>query len=77
MRVTIDKAGRLVIPKQLREQVGLAAGEVELTVEGAGVRIEPVAGTELVEEGRRLVVPKTGHVLTAEVVDALRRADQR
>lgn len=77
MRVTIDKAGRVVIPKQLRDQVGLAAGEVELTVEGAGVRIEPVAGSETVEESGRLVVPKTGNVLTAEAVDALRRADQR
>ena len=43
MRTTIDKAGRVVIPKPLREQVGLAEGEVELVVDGAGVRIEPVA----------------------------------
>jgi len=30
MRATIDKAGRLVIPKQLRDYVGLRAGEVEV-----------------------------------------------
>jgi AbrB family looped-hinge helix DNA binding protein len=32
MRTTIDTAGRLVVPKRLREQLGFAAGtEVELT----------------------------------------------
>ncbi|MDP8959432.1 MAG: AbrB/MazE/SpoVT family DNA-binding domain-containing protein, partial [Actinomycetota bacterium] len=44
MRVTIDKAGRLVIPKALRDAVGLVPGGVELTRDGAGVRIEPLAG---------------------------------
>ncbi len=32
MRTTIDMAGRLVVPKALREQLGFAAGtELELT----------------------------------------------
>ena len=34
MRSTIDKAGRLVIPKPLRDQLGLRPGEVELTADG-------------------------------------------
>ena len=50
MRTTIDKAGRLVIPRSLRERIGLGdGGVVELELDGAGVRIEPVAGTALRE----------------------------
>ena len=77
MQTTIDKAGRLVIPKQLRDQVGMQAGPVEVTVDGAGLRVEPVAGDDLVEENGRLVIPFTGVRLTAEMVRALRDADQR
>ena len=77
MRATIDKAGRLVIPKPLRDQVGLTAGEVELVADGAAVRIEPVTGSEVVERDGRLVIPSTGSELTQDVVAALRRADQR
>jgi AbrB family looped-hinge helix DNA binding protein len=60
MRTTIDKAGRVVIPRALRDQVGLTAGEVEVSVDGAGVRIEPIAGEGLVEVGGRLVIPASG-----------------
>ena len=42
MRSTIDKAGRLVIPKPLRDQLGLRPGEVELTADGAALRVVPV-----------------------------------
>jgi AbrB family looped-hinge helix DNA binding protein len=69
MQTTIDRAGRLVIPKQLRDQVGMQAGPVEVTVDGAALRVEPVAGEELAEENGRLV--------TDEMVRALRDADQR
>ena len=43
MRSTIDKAGRLVIPKALRDMLGLVPGAVEVTPEGAGLHIEPLA----------------------------------
>jgi AbrB family looped-hinge helix DNA binding protein len=57
MRVTIDKAGRVVIPASLRERAGLTAGaEIELTFEDTGIRLERVApGPRLVRIGRRLV----------------------
>lgn len=77
MRTTIDPAGRLVIPKRLRDQVGLQAGPVEVMADGAALRVEPVAGEELAEENGRLVIPCTGVTLTAEMVQALRDADQR
>lgn len=77
MRTVIDKAGRLVIPKTLREEVGITVGEVELVRDGAGIRIEAVSSEGLAEEGGRLVIPSTGRPLTDETVRQLRDADQR
>ncbi|HEY7270123.1 MAG TPA: AbrB/MazE/SpoVT family DNA-binding domain-containing protein, partial [Dehalococcoidia bacterium] len=58
LRATVDKAGRLVIPAILRGRVGLArGGEVEIEVDGAGIRIEPVAGSDRREADGLLVIP--------------------
>ncbi len=45
-RITIDKAGRVVIPKSLREELHLEPGDA-LEMESAGERItlRPVRGT--------------------------------
>jgi AbrB family looped-hinge helix DNA binding protein len=77
MRTTIDKAGRVVIPRVLRDRVGIAPGEVEITVEGAAVRIEPVAGKGLVEVGGRLVIPAAGVAVDDALVRELRDGEQR
>lgn len=77
MRTTMDKAGRVVIPKELRERIGLLPGEVDLQLDGAGLHLEPVARDHLVERDGRLVVPASGPVLTDEAVRALRDADRR
>ena len=77
MRTTIDKAGRLVIPKQLRDHLGLQPGEVEVTADGAALRVEPVATDAVVEESGFLVIPASGERLTDEDVQALRDADRR
>lgn len=77
MRTTIDKAGRVVIPRALREEVGLRPGEVELTRDGAGLRIEPVTGEGLVEEHGLLMIAGGGTPITDDDVQALRDAAQR
>jgi bifunctional DNA-binding transcriptional regulator/antitoxin component of YhaV-PrlF toxin-antitoxin module len=76
MLTTIDSAGRLVVPKALREAVGIVPGPVEITVSGAGLRLEPPAGG-LVEKDGHLFLPSTGHGATVESVRELRLADQR
>ena len=77
MRTTIDKAGRLVVPKALRDQAGITAGEVEVSLDGAAIRIESVAADELVEVEGLLLLPGGGPVLDDDTVRELRLADQR
>jgi AbrB family looped-hinge helix DNA binding protein len=77
MRATIDKAGRLVIPKPLRDRVGLQPGVVEVVVDGTGLRVEAIAAESLVERGDLLVIPAAGTPISADVVRALRGGDQR
>jgi AbrB family looped-hinge helix DNA binding protein len=77
MQTTIDKAGRVVVPKSLRDAVSLRPGTVEIAVDGNGVRLQPPAAEHLAEEHGRLVVPSSGASLDDETVRALRDADQR
>src|SRR5258708_39301743 len=55
--IQIDKAGRVVLPKPLRQQFNLLPGDkLRLSVEGNGFRLEPAdAGGELVRKGSVLV----------------------
>lgn len=77
MRATIDAAGRVVIPKALRDEVGLAPGEVEVVRLGSGIHLEPVAGSGFDEAEGRLVIPRSGIPLDDEAVRDLRDADRR
>lgn len=65
MKTTIDKAGRLVIPRPLLDRIGLPdGGEVEVELDGAAIRIEPVSGGGLHQVGDLLVIPTSGTPLT-------------
>ncbi len=76
MRVTIDKSGRLVIPKEIRELSGFTPGEkYEIDYRYGQIVIEPVPRVKLVREGSLLVArvvgrPK-GKKLTLEAVNRL------
>ncbi|MGH2444735.1 MAG: AbrB/MazE/SpoVT family DNA-binding domain-containing protein [Candidatus Limnocylindria bacterium] len=79
MRATIDKAGRLVIPRGLRARIGLAhGGDVNVELDGAGIRIEPSAGEELREKDGLLLIPASGRTIgdgfVREMIDADRHA---
>lgn len=77
MRATMDEAGRLVIPKALREQLGLCPGEVELIADGAALRLEPVHPDTLIEDAGRLAIPPSGVRVSDQLVRVLRDADRR
>ena len=77
MRTTIDKAGRLVIPSAMRSRIGLAAGgEVDIEVDGAAIRIAPVVGSELRDDGGLLLIPATGISIDDNMVRELIDADR-
>jgi AbrB family looped-hinge helix DNA binding protein len=70
MKTTIDKAGRLVIPKTLRERTGMKAGtelEVRLNDQGTLEISVPPQGEVVYENG--LAFWKTGRKITAEEID--------
>jgi len=71
METTIDMAGRLVIPKALRSQVGLVAGPVEVRVEGARIVIEPITGEGLVERDGLWMIPAGSETITDDQVRQL------
>jgi AbrB family looped-hinge helix DNA binding protein len=77
MKATIDSAGRLVIPRALRERLGLRQGVVDVEADGADLRVRPVAGDDLEERDGLLVIPATDPPLTDADVQTLRDADQR
>jgi AbrB family looped-hinge helix DNA binding protein len=73
-KVTIDKAGRVVLPKILRDQLHLSPGDIlELTVEGEQVMLRPQRVTPPLQKERGVWVFRTGEPLTAaETREALR-----
>jgi len=76
MKAAIDQAGRLVIPKRLRDRVGLRPGVVEVVVAGAGLHVEAPATESLVERGDLLVIPASGTAIGDDLVRELRDGDQ-
>jgi AbrB family looped-hinge helix DNA binding protein len=78
MRTTIDAAGRIVVPKAIRDELGLLGGEeVEVSVRDGRVEIEPVSVPMHLIERDGVVVAEPESALprlTAEEVrDALGR----
>ena len=78
MEATVDSVGRVVIPKQLRDALGLHAGtKVDISFYGAGLQLVPGGRTaRLVDEDGMLVI--TGETrINDEIVFALIDAGRR
>jgi len=76
MITTIDRAGRVVIPKALREQVGLL-NAVEVTVDGDRIAITPPAIVPVRDAKGRLRLPVTGERVSVDAVREARLNAQR
>lgn len=81
MLVTIDRVGRVVIPKEVRERLAIEAdASLELTAEGDSIRLTPVRQRSrgVVEiDGWPVIERVEGHTITDADVQRWRDADQR
>lgn len=72
MRTTIDRVGRIVVPKALRDSLGLAPGQpLEISERDGRLEIEPApTPMRLVRRGRHLVAVPDADVppLTSDIV---------
>jgi AbrB family looped-hinge helix DNA binding protein len=77
IQATIDSAGRLVLPKTVRDEAGILPGmALRIMVRDGRIEIEPVAReVRIVQRGPlRIAVPvEEGPSLTEETVETVRR----
>ncbi|MFN3258493.1 MAG: AbrB/MazE/SpoVT family DNA-binding domain-containing protein [Ilumatobacter sp.] len=81
MTVSIDRAGRVVIPKDIRDRLSLAAdAELDIDLDGDTIRLVPVrqAGRRAIDiDGLPVLERVDGHTTTDADVQRWRDADQR
>jgi AbrB family looped-hinge helix DNA binding protein len=85
MKTTIDRAGRLVLPKKIREAAGILPGsELTIRVSDGVIEIEPAPlevrlvkrGSLTVAVARKRVTPLTPEAV-GQTLDRLRRRGER
>ena len=81
MKTTIDSAGRLVIPKEIRQQAGIQPGTpLEIRLREGCIEIEPAAAKIRLERRGRLIVAVPQEPvpqLTADIVEKTRHKLRR
>lgn len=76
-KVALDKAGRIVLPKAVRDELNLSPGDIlELETSGAKISLQSVRPSSPLRKERGVWVYKTGETLTPETVEQTRRQVQ-
>ena len=71
-RLTMDKAGRIIIPKPLRQELHLEPGDaLEMESAGEQITLRPVRGTGPLTKEHGIWVFHTGQPLSASVTDGM------
>jgi AbrB family looped-hinge helix DNA binding protein len=74
-RLTIDKAGRIVLPKPLRDELQLEPGDsLEVNTSGEEITLRPLRGNSSLIKKRGVWVFYTGEPLSDAVVEKTVRA---
>lgn len=76
---TIDSAGRIVLPSEVRRRLNLAPGSrlrVEIVAERIELSPEAEPAPELVRKGKRLLLPPTGKPFDAAAATRAERETQ-
>ena len=77
-KLTMDKAGRVVLPKVVREELELSPGDVlELESSGEQVTLRPLRGNAPLRKKRGVWVFRSGEPLSEAVVQETLRQVQR
>lgn len=73
MELVIDKAGRIVLPRAMRESLGLGSGGVvDASLYGTGIHLEPGGRTaRLVDDGSGRLVAEADTVVDDDILFAL------
>jgi AbrB family looped-hinge helix DNA binding protein len=78
MKTTIDAVGRIVIPKPLRDAIGLTPGStVDISRHGAGLQLVPSGRTARLVEDSGTVVATGDTVIDDDIVFGLIDAGRR
>ncbi len=77
-KLRLDKAGRIVIPKPLRDELQLAPGDaLELESSGEEIRLRPARGNASLRKKRGIWVYRSGEPLSRAVVENTLRQVRR
>lgn len=70
-KISIDQAGRVVIPKRAREALGIVPGDtLDMTVDADGLTLRPERHTVSLQKERGVWVFRSGVVLSQEEANA-------
>jgi len=70
MKLTLDKSGRIVLPKPLRDELRLEPGDaLEVESSGEDITIRPLRGQAQLRKKNGVWVYRAGEPLSARIVD--------